>query len=271
VSESDPKIIFLHIPKTAGQSVHAALENAYGKEAVCPARVNDQLRRYSVRELNQYKVFSGHLDWSMLDCIQGPRYVFTILREPMDRILSFYFFLRDQAEKLSPEARNRPQHQGLRAAFDCTPREYFLGGAPHLRRFLDDHYDNFYTYFFAGRHYASRGEMVGLMNRGELTSERVLEMAEDNMARLDQVFTVDNMGDVFAMIRRLSGKEIMSDEKYRVNVNTTVAAGQRLDKLKGLGADPQTMARLAEYCRLDNQLWARYAAASQPAAVGAEA
>lgn len=272
MSDSDPKIIFLHIPKTAGQSVHAALVNAYGQEAVCPARVNDQLRKLSIRELNQYKVFSGHLDWSMLDCIEGPKFVFTILREPMDRILSFYFFLRDQAEGLAPEVRSQPQHQGMKAAFEATPREYFLGGTPHLRRFLDDHYDNFYTYFFAGRHYASRGEMVGLTNRGELPQERVLELAKDNMARLDGVYTVDAMADVFAMIRRLSGKDIMSDEKYRVNVNTKVAADQRLEKLKSLGADAPTMQRLADYCRLDDQLWAQYARGAEPApALGAVA
>ena len=87
------KVIFLHIPKTAGQSVHAALVNAFGNEAVCPARVNDQLRRMSITEINRYQVFSGHFDWSLLDCIKGPKYVFTILREPIDRILSFYLAL----------------------------------------------------------------------------------------------------------------------------------------------------------------------------------
>ncbi len=249
------KVFFLHIPKTAGQSVHAALVNAFGKEAVCPARVNDQLRRMSIIELNRYQVFSGHFDWSLLDCIKGPKYVFTILREPMDRILSFYFFLRDQAENLPAQKRDKPEHQGLKAAFELSPRDYFLGSAPHLRRFLDDHYDNFYTYYFAGRRYESRGEMVGLIKRGELSHQHVLQMAKDNLSLLDDVFTVDNMRDVFSAIRAISGKDLMNDDRYRVNVNTKVAAEDRRARIQALGADAATMARLHEYCSLDDELW----------------
>ena len=37
------RIIFLHLPKTAGQSVHAALVDGFGEAAICPARVNEQL------------------------------------------------------------------------------------------------------------------------------------------------------------------------------------------------------------------------------------
>lgn len=258
------KVIFLHIPKTAGQSVHAALVNAFGKEAVCPARVNDQLRRMSITELNRYQVFSGHFDWSLLDCIKGPKYVFTILREPIDRILSFYFYLRDEAEKIPTELRSTPDRQGLKAAFELSPRDYFLGGAPHLRRFLDDHYDNFYTYYFAGRHYESRGEMVGLINRNELSHQHVVQMAKDNLTMLDDVFTVDNMSAVFSAIRAISGKELMTDDKYRTNVNTKVAAKDRRMQIQALGADTATMERLQEYCSMDNELWKLFAEKSIP-------
>jgi hypothetical protein len=258
------KVIFLHIPKTAGQSVHAALVNAFGKESVCPARVNDQLRRMSITELNRYQVFSGHFDWSLLDCIKGPKYVFTILREPIDRILSFYFYLRDEAEKLPLDQRETPERQGLKAAFGLSPRDYFLGGAPHLRRFLDDHYDNFYTYYFAGRHYESRGEMVGLINRNELSHQHVLQMAKDNLTLLDDVFTVDNMGAVISAIREISGKQLMADDKYRTNVNTKVPAADRKMQIQALGADTATMERLHEFCSLDNELWKLFAMKSVP-------
>lgn len=258
------KIIFLHIPKTAGQSVHAALVNAFGAEAVCPARVNDQLRRMSISELNRYQVFSGHFDWSLLDCIRGPKYVFTILREPIDRILSFYFYLRGEAEKLPADQRDSPERQGLKAAFELSPRDYFLGGAPHLRRFLDDHYDNFYTYYFAGRHYESRGQLVGQITRGELSREQVLQMAKDNLTLLDDVFTVDNMGAVFSAIRALGVNKLMNDDRYKVNVNTNLAAEDRRKEIQALGADARTMSRLAEYCNLDDKLWKLYCEKPKP-------
>jgi hypothetical protein len=89
-------------------------------------------------------------------------------------------------------------------------------------------------------------------------------MAKDNLSVLDDVFTVDNMGAVFSAIRLISGKKLMNDEKYRVNVNTKLAAEDRRTKIQALGADAQTMARLGEYCQLDVELWKLFADKLQP-------
>jgi len=252
------RIIFLHIPKTAGQSVHAALVRAFGEDAVCPARVNDQLKEYTIGELNRYQVFSGHLDWSLLDCLQGPSYTFTVLRKPIDRILSFYFFLRRQAENLSQEELLLPQHQGLRAAKELDPDEYFSGGEGHLRRFLDDHYDNFYTYYFAGRRYSARSELHGLFKRGVITEKRLIEMAKDNLGFLDDVFTLDNTSEVFSTIADISGNSDIANVDYQVNVNSDIPAGDRMSKLEQIGANDITFERLSEFCAFDNQLWELY-------------
>lgn len=254
------KVIFLHIPKTAGQSVHTALVNAYGQEAVCPARVNHQLYPMSIKELNRYQVFSGHLDWSLLDCIEGPKYVFTVLREPQDRILSFYFYLREEAAKLSADELKDPGRQGMRAALEMTPKEYFCNGHA-IRNFLDDHYDNFYSYYFAARVYQGRSRFFGQIKQGAMSHEDIVTLAQENMAQLDDVFTIDNLGQVFEKIRTISGQKIMHDDDYRVNVNTAINAEKRLEKIKALGADPQTITRIADYCKLDNLMWARYATA----------
>jgi hypothetical protein len=250
------KIVFLHIPKTAGQSIHAALVDACGETAVCPARVNEHLLKMSIPQLNQYQVFSGHLDWALLDCIEGPKYVFTVLREPKDRILSFYFYLRDQAAKMPREQLNRSEHQGMRAALDLSPQDYFLGGEPHLRHFLDDHYDNFYTYYFAGRRYQSRGQLVGLIKRGEMSRSEVLRMAQENMARLDDVFVISQLSEVASKIRRLSGSAAQSAQEYRVNVNRSITPSDRERRLRSLGANDETFRRIEEFCELDRHLWA---------------
>lgn len=252
------RIIFLHIPKTAGQSVHAGLIKAFGEKVVCPARVNDQLKGYSISELNRYRVFSGHLDWSLLDCVKGPRYTFTVLRKPVDRILSFYFYLRKQAELLDPDALRLPQNQGMRAAKELSPDEYFSGGQPHLRRFLDDHYDNFYTYYFAGRRYTARGEIIGLVKRGVITKDRLIEIAKENMAQLDAVFTLDNISKAFEAICEISGTLEIDDIDCNLNKNQEIAPEDRHEQLLRLGATDKTFRRLSEFCDLDNELWEIY-------------
>jgi hypothetical protein len=182
--------------------------------------------------------------------------VFTVLREPRDRILSFYFYLREQAAKLSPEALERPHHQGMRAALKLSPDEYFSAGPPGIRRFIDDHYDNFYTYFFAGRYYAARGPLNARIVRGDLTREDLLERALDNLRTLDAVFHVGEMSAVFDKLRDLSGAPLQSDDMYRANVNAAVEAGERSERLRQLGATALTFQSLDRFCSLDNRLWA---------------
>jgi hypothetical protein len=258
------KIVFLHIPKTAGQSVHEALVAAYGAEAVCPARVNEQLYELSIEQLNRYRVVSGHLDWSRLDCIQGPKFVFTVLREPRDRILSFYFYLREQASRLSAEELDKPERQGMKAALTLKPAEYFLGGAPHLRRFLDDHYDNFYTHYFAGRHYGARASLKALVKRGAMTVQQLQAMAMSNLQTLDRVFTVEQIPELLDTVGALSGATLKPAEAYRVNVTHSVAAVDRLQRLRALGAGPRVMDRLQRFCALDDELWAKVRDATPP-------
>lgn len=245
------RVIFLHIPKTAGQSVHAALATAFGREAVCPARSNEQLAQMSVSTLHKYRVFSGHLDWSMLDCLEGPKFTFTVLREPLERVLSLYFYLRKKAEAAKPDERSRKH--GSRGAFELSPTEYFLGGKPKMRAFLDDNYDNFYTYYFASRQYRARSRLAAAIRRGDLTREQLLANAKNNMARLDAVYSIDDMDAVFDKIRTLGDRPIR--EEYRGNTNPLVAPGDRLAALRKLGADASTEAQLLRYCDLDRELW----------------
>lgn len=251
------KVIFLHIPKTAGQSIHAALAEAFGEESVCPARVNQQLKNYSIQELNQYSVFSGHFDWSMLDCVQGNKYTFTVLRKPIDRILSFYFYLHDKAGALPLIELNKPENQGMKAILELSVDDYFNAGPAHLRKFLDNHYDNFYTYYFAGRKYDARQDLFGMKSRGLLSEERLLDIAQQNMRSIDRVFSLDETSNVFKKINDLSGSAGCVDD-YRVNVNKSVAQSSRYERLEKLGATNKAFDAIHGFCSMDNVLWEEF-------------
>ena len=53
-----------------------------------------EISRYSVDELASYDFFAGHFDWSYFDVLGPDICVFSLLREPHERILSQYFYLR---------------------------------------------------------------------------------------------------------------------------------------------------------------------------------
>jgi hypothetical protein len=260
--QSSPTIIFLHIPKTAGQSVHQFLKSLVAPASVAPARVNEQLYGLSIAEIRRYRLISGHLDWALLDCVREPRFIFTVLRNPRDRILSFYFFLRSEAQKLSEKDLALPENQGKHAALHLSCDDYFNGGKPHIRTFLDNHYDNFYTYYFAGRTFDARQRLLARKAADKsFTTERILKTAFDNLALLDGVYTVDRLDALERDLRFAAGcpQGSVSLAGLRVNRGKGDSA-DRVNELKALGATEATFARLRTMVEQDEEIWKHYSA-----------
>lgn len=87
------KIVFLHIPKTGGTTLHHLLLPHFAEEFVCPERFNG-LRHYPAGKLARYRLFSGHFDLPSVQLIPGPKKIVTLLREPVSRLVSLYHFAR---------------------------------------------------------------------------------------------------------------------------------------------------------------------------------
>lgn len=264
---ASPKIIFLHIPKTAGQSVHEFITGLYAPEEVCPARLNPQLFAMTVKDLRRYSVFSGHLDWNALDCVEGPRFVFTVLREPVERILSFYFYLRDKASHTAPEVLDTPGHEGMKAILNLPVDEYFACKEPGLRNFLDNHYDNFYTFYFAGRHYAARQQLrASQAVEKSLGDRRFVEMSLENLSGLDGVYTMNQLDLLQRDLEAVTGRANprLTLKTFRLNARDKDRRNRR-EELVRLGATAITFQRIAQMTRLDRQVWESVSRRAEPA------
>ena len=109
----DEVLIHLHIPKTAGSSLNRLLENKFPEE--------DSLRIYrhpspeSIAPIVQsYRMIRGHVSYSIAEKILNQNVFITMLRHPIDRIISFYYFVRARPEN--------PFHQFA----NQTPLEAFI-------------------------------------------------------------------------------------------------------------------------------------------------
>lgn len=94
-SSAESRIIHLHVPKTAGTALRSAFEKAsQGNFRAFPHWDESKYVNFSA---DDYDFFSGHISFKTASRIGGN--IITVLRSPVDRFLSVYYFWRQLAEK----------------------------------------------------------------------------------------------------------------------------------------------------------------------------
>ncbi|MDJ0994741.1 MAG: sulfotransferase family 2 domain-containing protein [Dinoroseobacter sp.] len=244
-------IVFLHIPKTAGQTIHGELSRIVGQDAVSPVRVHTQTENGSRQFPPGYRLYSGHIDWSGLETLPEDRFVFTVLRDPRERIASFYFYLLKEARALTPDVLVTPQRYGMARILEWPAARYFFGGDARWRRFIRDHYDNVYTRYFATRQIRGWGAVA----EAERTPPALLRRALDNLALVDRVYTTTTLGALEADIAARFGAQITVAGQYR-NAGDMPQGTARWPRLMDLIDDPMDRARLSRFCATDDALLA---------------
>ena len=121
-------VLFLHIPKTAGTSFILMLRNTFGDNRVRRIReVDDDISAtvdHIVKaELSGLSCLTGHLPIHLFDDILDRFRPFTVLREPVARVLSLYRFLRSGDTAV-------PRRLGLRPDFSLE--DFLNWGHPEV-------------------------------------------------------------------------------------------------------------------------------------------
>ena len=80
-----PQIIFLHIAKTAGTSINRYLNIAIPGSAICHKSA-EEFDDAEKCELEKFDIVQGHISKIHLKKMRDDRFVFTFLRNPVDRV-----------------------------------------------------------------------------------------------------------------------------------------------------------------------------------------
>ncbi|GAB4464322.1 MAG: sulfotransferase family 2 domain-containing protein [Anaerolineae bacterium] len=96
-----PVVVFLHIPKAAGTTLHHILERQYPPEAVFS--ISDQVALDAFRQLPearraQLRCVKGHFPFGVHQWLPGDATYITLLREPVSRVVSDYYYIRSHPE-----------------------------------------------------------------------------------------------------------------------------------------------------------------------------
>lgn len=92
------RLCFLHIPKTAGTTVNDILFKHFPTEQIFPGQTILDYRKQ--KDFSAYSLYKGHLPFSFAQAHfpEDTRYI-TLLREPVERALSLYYFWRDHSQQ----------------------------------------------------------------------------------------------------------------------------------------------------------------------------
>jgi hypothetical protein len=92
-------LIFLHIPKTAGTTLNRIIDRQYNPLRIYTThggRVEwsiSRLRNFSESRRRRYQVVRGHMSFGVHEFLPQPCTYITMLREPVDRVLSAYYYI----------------------------------------------------------------------------------------------------------------------------------------------------------------------------------
>jgi hypothetical protein len=195
---SDKAVIFLHLPKCAGTTLNRIIEWEYN-----PMRVFSidpifflwsykKLNRWPAERLGQMQVFKGHMPLGIHKRLPQPFTYITFLRDPVERVISAYYF-----------ARNYALHPNHRRMSKLTLEEYVRVSPNH----------NVQCKYISGRPF------VGNHHAGPC-DEGTLEMAKENLLRyFSLVGLTERFDEGLAILKVAFGWEIAKYAKFNVTKN----------------------------------------------------
>jgi len=104
MKRGDKTLIFLHIPKTAGTTLHHILDRCYSKDQIFTFKnaidhvAIENFKRIARGKREPYCLVKGHLSFGFHRHLPGPSTYFTFLREPIARVLSFYYYAQSHPD-----------------------------------------------------------------------------------------------------------------------------------------------------------------------------
>ena len=131
--------VFVHIPKTGGTSLSLALEQRAMKDDILIGDTPKAIRRRNrVKVLNARGRLWKHATLADIDGVLSPSeldamFVFTLVRNPWDRMVSYYHWLQDQrfdhpAVGLSQQLgfEDFVLHPSIRRSFKASPAHHYV-------------------------------------------------------------------------------------------------------------------------------------------------
>lgn len=135
-----PRIGFLHLEKTAGSALGAALQDCFHPLQICPLRPTEILPASdpgAQAQARRWSLLWGHYDLPRLLALDPDRFLIAFFREPGARLVSLYNFWRQVAPA---EIRRSERSAGVRLAQELSFRDFLRSDHPVVVDAVDNYY-----------------------------------------------------------------------------------------------------------------------------------
>jgi hypothetical protein len=108
-------VVFLHIPKTAGSTLNSIITRQYRARdiySIDGKRVMESMEEFKQlpkNELEKIKLLRGHMYFGLHEYLPMPSTYITIFREPIERAISTYYYIRRETIHQHYEIANQTQ------------------------------------------------------------------------------------------------------------------------------------------------------------------
>lgn len=190
-------VFLLRAHKTAGQSFSLGLRRAFRPDEISPHYTTWDYARTPADELSQYRYFSGHVGRPTAVTAAPDCRLLTILRNPVDRLISSYFFWRSQVTRVP----NSNHHDIALRLQSMSLIEFVSSEDPAIRRAAW----NVQARLLAGADFGSepitRSQLFGL----EDSIDEVTDLALEGLERFALVGSVERFEDSLRLAYGLLG------------------------------------------------------------------
>jgi Sulfotransferase family len=223
------RIVHIHLPKTAGTALRLSFQNlGEPKLRICPARLERQFKKQNFKD---FDVFSGHMSYATAQKIGGD--VITVLRDPIDRFLSIYYFWRSLYEKNIERTKNTT----LAINFPIKDFVSFVDDKGLIEAFYNRMtWQLAYTWELEPRNEWRIANKLG--------NDGLLETAIQNLSKFKVVGFQEHYSDVLEKLNALYGTKMVNKA---VNVTET--------REKPRDIDPDVLAKIRDWVRVDIKLY----------------
>jgi len=146
----EAKIIFNHIPKAGGTSLYYFFQELFGAERCFRHSARDSktgrhsppIGKVPPEELEQYRFLQGHFDFGNHRRFNGPVLYLGVMRDPVDRVISDYYYnkrqgrkdLMEQANSMTLEEYIRAKMENPKSRLVTSAQTVYLSGQPSAEK-----------------------------------------------------------------------------------------------------------------------------------------